>query len=109
MATIKLPVRVAPLAYSMRVEMDSLLYDLTFRFNARDDHWFMDLAFDDLPVVQGMKVVHSSDLLSQFAEFQVDGRLPPGQFIVLDVTGAGRDPDKTTFGDDVVMLYTEAL
>ena len=108
MATLQIPVRVDPLNYTMKVEMDGGFYDLGFRFNARDDHWYMDVSFDEALVVSGIKVVHSSDLLGQFAEFAVDGRTPPGQLIILDITNAGRDPSKTNFGNEIVMLYTEA-
>lgn len=107
MANIKIPARVDPKAYTMRVELDGLFYDLSFRFNARDDHWYMDVSFGDVVSIYGVKVVHSEDLLRQFAHLKVEGRIPPGTMRVFDITGFDRDPDITTFGDDVVLLYEE--
>ena len=107
MAVFKIPVRTTPNAYTMTVELDALFYDLTFRYNLRDAHWFMDIVHDDTAVIRGLKVVHSDDLLAQFPAFIVDERLPPGVLEVRDVTGADRDPDDETLGNDVIMLYTE--
>ena len=108
MATLRIPVTVDPLANSMTVELDSLNYKLSFRFNARDDHWYVDIYFEDIIVLFGVKVVHTDDLFGQFSYMQADERLPPGTFQVLDITGADRDPSKTDFGEDIVLLYVEA-
>lgn len=108
MATLQSPVGVTPVAYTMTLELDGLYYDLTFRFNARDEHWFVDISHNSVSVLFGIKMVHSDDLFAQFSHLQVDNSLPPGTFLMRDVTGADRDPDDTDLGDDVVMLYTEA-
>ncbi len=107
MAIIRLPVRVRDKAYEFRVELEGNFYDLSFRFNARDDHWYMDVSFDDVVQLVGVKVVHSARLLERYIYKKVGNKIPPGVMAVLDVTGADRDPDQTTFGDDVVLLYTE--
>ena len=108
MATLKIPVRVVPKAYTMTLELDGLYLDLSFRFNARDDHWFVSVGKNGVLLLSGVKVVHSEDLFAQFEHFKADNRLPPGTFRVFDVTGDGRDPDVENFGDGVVMLYVEA-
>ena len=108
MAVFRIPVRTTPNAYTMTVELDGLFYDLTFRYNLRDAHWYMNINHNDVVVINGLKIVHSADLLAQFPHFVVDDLLPPGTLEVRDVAGSDRDPDRTTFGDDVFMLYTEA-
>ncbi len=107
MATLQIPVRVTPAANTMTVALEGLYYKLSFRFNARANHWYMSIKHNDVVVVSGIKVVSSEDLLSQLAHMQVDSRLPPGTFIVRDVSGADRDPDQDNFGDEVVLLYEE--
>ena len=108
MATVRIPTRLIPGAYTMTVELDGLYYQLSFHFNSRENHWYIGVARNNVSVLFGVKVVHSDDLFSQFAHMQVDERLPPGTFQVLDVTGVDRDPVIDNFGDDVVMLYVEA-
>lgn len=88
----------------MRVELEEVTYELTFRWNVRDEHWYMDLATGGVTQFHGVKIVHSEDLLAT-----VDYRsVPPGRLIVSDVTGAQRDPDVETFGNEVRLLYEEA-
>ena len=109
MATLRLPVKNGLPAYRFSVELDGVLYSFRFRWNVRDNHWFMDIIeADGSAVIDGVKVVNSDDLLSQFDHKQVTGNLPPGTFRVVDVNGANDDPDTTTFGEDVVLLYVEA-
>lgn len=108
MANIKIPARTEPEAYTMRVELEGVFYDLSFRFNARDSHWYMDVSSNDIVRLYGLKIVHSERLLERYAYLKVDNKIPPGTMRVFDITGFDRDPDQTTFGDDVVLLYTEA-
>ena len=109
MAVLRVPTRTDLKAYSMTVEFDGLYYDLTFRFNARDDHWFMDVVHAGARVVTGIKVVEDDDWLKQLVHLEADGRLPPGgTFSVRDTGDEDKDPDDGDFGDRVVLLYTEA-
>lgn len=108
MATLKIPVRTDPFAYSMTVELDGLFFDLSFRFNARAGHWYMDVARDDVTSIQGVRIVASEGLLDQYAELVEKETVPIGTVIVRDLAGVDRDPDVATFGDEVVMLYEEA-
>lgn len=109
MSTLRIPVRTDLPAYSMTVQLEGAPYDLRFRYNARDAHWFMDVLQAEQLVLAGVKVVHDADLLGQFDHMKADERLPPGAFEVRDVTGADRDPDRTTFGSDVLLLYVESV
>ncbi len=110
MAIQRLPVQGGKSAYRIQTELDGEFFSLQFRWNERDDHWYMDIEDQArTPILQGTKVVNAEDLLSQFGHMQVDNRLPPGVFEVFDtVAGALRDPDQDTFGDTVLLLYNEA-
>ena len=108
MTILKLPVRSDQPAYNMVVELDEGFYTLGFRYNARNDHWFMDIEFDGSRVLDAVKLVESEDLLAHFAYKQADGRLPPSTFQVTDTLSQGRNPDSETLGNEVVVTYTEA-
>lgn len=108
MATVRIPVRTDLLNYRFPVELDGAFYTLGLRWNPRDAHWFLDVLQAGAAAVLGAKVVHSDDLLQQYGHMAADGRLPPGRFRVVDVTGATRDPDTGTFGREVVFLYEES-
>ncbi len=95
-------------AYTMTVTLEGTTYDFLFRWNTRDQSWHMDISRLGVPSVRGVKVVNSQDLLVTYAYRRTDGLLPPGTFKVEDSDGRFRDPDTTTFGDDVVLFYDEA-
>lgn len=107
MAILIIPVRFDIPAYDMVVELDERFYTLAFRFNARNQHWFMDVDFDGSRVLNAVKLVESDDLLALFAYLQADGRLPPGTFQVTDTLSLGRNPGVDTLGGEVIMTYTE--
>ena len=106
MATFIIPVQTTTDPFSQQVELDGLLYDLTFLWNARDQHWSITIGRDDVVLVREVKLVHvpDNDLLSQFRRIE---DLPPGQLYISDLDGFDRDPDDTLFGDRVVLLYGE--
>lgn len=109
MARVKLPAQGGAVPYRFQTDLEAVLYTFQFRWNARDNHWYMDVYQTGTAILVGIKVTNSDDLLSQFGHMQVDGRLPPGTFEVFDTDEAlRRDPDQTTFGDTVVLLYNEA-
>lgn len=109
MAIRRLPILVREEAYSFQVELDNVFYGFTLRFNKRDNHWYMDIDQASVKLIVGIKVVTGDGLLSQFDHMQVDGRLPPGTFDVLDTVGERfNDPDVDSFGDTILFLYNEA-
>lgn len=107
MAQLKIPVRSGLKAFTLEVELDGDVYGLSFRWIVRASHWLMDLLKADTVILSGIKVVSSTNFLSQFSYKQVDASIPPGTFQVFDVTGKDRDPDTENFGSGVLFLYTE--
>lgn len=99
-----IPVQETTDPFSQQVELDGLLYDLTFKWNARETHWSLTIGRDDTVLIQQVKLVHIDDLLSQYQRIE---DLPPGRLYVFDQDGLDRDPNETLFGDRVLLLYEE--
>lgn len=105
MSLWNIPVRSTTDAFTEQVELDGLIYNMAFRWNARDQHWFLSMSIDDEPVLMGIKLTISDDLLSYARRIL---HVPPGRLSVVDLDGLFRDPDATLFGDRVVLRYQDA-
>ena len=99
-----IPVQSTTDPFSQQVELDGFLYDLTFLWNERDQHWFLTIGRDDVVLVSEVKLVVTDDLLSQYTRVE---DLPPGTLSIVDLDDLDRDPDGA-FGDRVLLLYEEA-
>jgi hypothetical protein len=104
MATLTIPVRSDIKAYDFQINLDGIVFILEFGFNTRANRWYMsiydqseDLILGDIPLL--------TDTL--FLDQYVDDRLPPGEFLLLDETGEGKNPGPEDLGNDVKMLYRE--
>lgn len=114
MATFKIPVPTTTDPFSQQVELDGLIYDLTFLWNSRDSHWSLTIARSDVVLIRGIKLITinalasglepDNDLLYQFRRIE---DMPPGKLYIQDLDGLDRDPDGTTFGDRVILIYEE--
>jgi hypothetical protein len=83
--------------YTQEVELDGISYRFRFNYNLRMDSWVMDIGEE----LQGVRIVGGIDLIGQFHHLDV----PPGEIRTLDLDGLDRDPNKTTFGDRVILVY----
>lgn len=108
MATVVVPVHSGRVPYSVVVTLEEISFELFLRWNPRDGHWFMSVLRAGVAVLEAIKLVESSDLLSQFGHKQTTGDLPPGTWQVSDTQGLGRDPDTETLGVSVMLLYVES-
>ncbi len=79
-----------------------------FRYNSRSAAWYLNVGRNGTDILTGVHIVNSTDLLAQFVGKNADLSLPIGTIVIQDSTGADRDPDINTFGDEVTMLYEEA-
>lgn len=100
-----IPVQSGTDAFAEQVELDEKVYDLTFRWNARDAHWFLSIGLEGVNLISGIKLVASDDLLAFARRIE---HLPSGRLFISDLDGFDRDPDETLFGDRVVLLYDDA-
>lgn len=104
MAIFEMPVRNDIAAYSFKIELDLVIYTLSFRYNKRMSSWIMDIADEqESPILMGIPVQTNVALINRF----IDEQLPPGQFLCLDETGDQRSPDRDNFGLDIKLLYLD--
>jgi len=95
MAVIEMPVRADLPAFTFKQDLEGTVFTFDFRFNVRFNNWIMDISDEQgNPIILGTPVQTDVDILSRFI---FDG-LPPGQFVVIDETGAQRNPDRENFG-----------
>lgn len=105
MAVHMLPLRPDLPHYLFQVELEGRTYTLELRWNERAAGWFLSvLTADEVPILQGRRVVVGFPLLARFRDF----RLPPGELEAIDTTGAGRDPGLTELGARVQLMYTDS-
>ena len=105
MATVQLPTFRALPDHKYNIVLDSETFIFEFHLNARANRWSVNI-FDveDVPVRHGIRLIEGTDLLQRIAL----ASRPPGQLIVVDLTGAGIEPDADTLGVDVSLRYVEA-
>ena len=105
MGLIELPVRSDFPSYEFTCDLDGVVYTLKFRYNVRFARWVMDIA-DSIAedIVTGIPMLTDIDLLAHISNED----LPPGRFILVDETGASRNPGETDLGNDIKLIYEEA-
>lgn len=99
--------RVLPLIpsepnYRVGTQLVETQYILDVRWNTRDAAWYMDLLQEDeTPIRMGIKLVLGSPLGAR----TTDQAFPPGVFIAVDLSGAGRDATLDDMGVRVVVMF----
>lgn len=104
MSTFSIPVSETTDAFIQQVDLDGVVYDLGFRWNPRDDHWFLDVGIDGVVSIAGIKLINTTDLLGQFGRIE---DLPAGTLQIVDLDDLDRDPNADNFGDRVQLRYVE--
>lgn len=76
--------------YTMRVRLDGSVYILRFLYNQRLDRWSLTITDDaeDL-LAAGIPIVANWGLIRFY---KYDPRLPPGEFMAIDLSGDGSPP-----------------
>lgn len=89
-------------AYSYLIDLQGGQFELAFNFNGRMDRWLFSIrtASGD-PILTNIVIVANRPLIGQYA----DPRLPAGDFIAFDTSGAGIDPGRFDLGARVMMVY----
>lgn len=71
------------------VTLEGTAYNLTFAWNMRSSTWYLSIAdAAQVDIYNGMKLIVGYPLL----QMCLDPRRPPGEFAVLDSTGANTPP-----------------
>jgi len=89
--------------WTQRTALDGREYVLTFAWNARDGHWYLDVADQDgAALATGCALVVGYPLLYGVT----DARRPAGDLAVLDTTGANDvDPGFADLGGRFQLVY----
>jgi hypothetical protein len=95
-ATIAIPTVAGEPYYTQRTRLDGRDYNLHFAWNEREERWRLSIHDDeDVPLVRGLKLVANWPLL-RFYRF--DPRVPPGELMVVDLTGSNEPPGLDDLG-----------
>lgn len=106
MATVVVPTRVDLLEYRQQVRLDGVVFTMLFRFNDRDQSWYLDLLdSSESPIRNGIRLRTGTPMLRLIA---TAGR-PAGELVPIDSTGADTEPDGTNLGTGVPLVYVEEL
>jgi len=102
---LEIPTSTELVSYSQRTQLEGRDYLLVFDFREREGRWFLDLLDnEEEPLACGVKLVVGARLLRR----KTDPRLPPGDFLVVDLEGQGRDPGFGELGARFRLLYVPA-
>ena len=88
--------------YTQKTSLDGQTYTLEFRWNAREESWYLNILTDtEETVAMGIKLVVDWSLIRRVT----DVKAPPGVLMAVDTTGSGVDPAFDELGTRVVLLY----
>jgi len=104
MATLELPIEADARHYFYTLELDGRTYGLEFLWNERDEGWSLAVQDDAGAELARARIVVGFPLFRRC----LDERLPPGEFIALDTSGADLEPGVDDLGGRVKLLYMEA-
>ncbi len=91
--------------YDFTCDLEGITYGFAFRWNPRDEAWFMNILDGEGVVIQaGLKVVVNWPLGIRSAS----DRLPIGRFLAVDTTGANQDPGLNDLGVRTKLVYLDS-
>lgn len=101
---IEIPVNSESPWFSQKCELEGVSYQFEFLWNNRASRWYLSLLDDhQKPVISGLPVVSGYPVFNLYQEN--DKRFPPGILYFHDTTGKERDPDRTSLGTEIKLLY----
>lgn len=102
--TISTPNASADGNFYFVVELDGIEYQLYFKYNEREDAWYLDVSDTKGNAIRsGMKMVVNFP----FMRTCMVSERPPGEFIALDTLTPPKDPGLADMDDRVVLVYEE--
>ena len=101
----RIPTSTTLAYYEFEIELDGVEFKLVFRFNSRDDSWYMSiLDSEDAVLRAGIRVVRKWDLLRLWAE----ATRPDGEIMSVDQGEISAPPSLNQLGAEVVLTYLDA-
>jgi Domain of unknown function (DUF6983) len=106
MAYLEIPVRSDIYSYTQKTAIEGIVYTLGLRYNARMERWVLDIMdASGVMLLAGVKLLVDIPLTYRFNGSIIS--LPAGQFMIVDETGARRNPTRDDLGDDIKLIYVE--
>ena len=88
--------------YRFGTALDGVQYIFDFRWNSRDEAWYMAISSEDGTLIRtGIKVVLGIALGGRVA----DSDFPTGAFFALDLSNAGVEATLDDLGERVAVVY----
>ncbi len=111
--SLLIPIRPDLDHFEETVTLDGVSFDLLFRWNNRDDCWYLSI-FDPTveenadgsrtPTLGSIPILTGWALLAQYRMRE----RPLGDIIVFDTSGQGLDPGRRDLGSRVLLVYYTA-
>ena len=103
MATFELPTRQDLANYELEVDMDEVTFRLRFKFNSRDEAWYMTVLSANGEILRaGIKVISEWLLLRLWQDFNVR---PAGEIITINLATEVTKPGLEELGANTPLLY----
>jgi len=91
--------------FRYRMSLDGTVYAFQWRWNERDQSWYLDLGDASLvSTVRDIRMVIGTDVL---APFQALTTVPPGVLDIVDTSNSNLEATRDDFGTRVLPRYTE--
>ena len=104
MATVVIPTSTTSQFYKQQTTLDGQNYTLKFKWNAREEAWYLDILTDaEVAITYGIKIVTDFPL----GRRNPDPLMPPGLLIAIDTSGTETPPAIDDFGTRVQLIYIE--
>lgn len=105
MAVTEIPTTTLFPNYVVEVDLDGVFFKLAFKFNERDDAWFLDILDPaDTPLRNGLKIVNEWDILRLWQE----ATRPDGTMITVNEGDIVDPPTLNQLGAEVILTYLDA-
>jgi hypothetical protein len=104
MAILTIPTSTTLAIYRFTIELDGVVYGLSFFYNNRDERWYYDLYDESGNLLRaGLKAA------SGWPSLRLDKSRdrPPGDIFAIDPTSLDTEPGLSDLGDSVILTYVE--
>lgn len=106
MAVFQLPTSTTDSFYVFEIELDGVLFRLEFKFNERDEAWYLNiLDVNDNQLRSGLRVVTDWALLIRWQDIETR---PAGEMIAVAQGDIARPALLTELGEQVILTYLDA-
>ena len=105
MSVFEVPTFTDPSNYRQQIELDGVVFELSFNFNSRDNRWYLDIL--DVAGVQlrsSMRLVTSMALMLRWKELT----RPAGELGMIDPSSQDLEATLDDIGVAVFLTYVDA-